>query len=151
MQLKTSSKVNSMEQRITIITLGVSNVENLTLFYETKFGWKKEASSNANISFFKLNGILLSLYQNDELAKDVTVNPDRARFKGFTLAHNVHSEKEVDELIENLRANEVTIVKEPQKTDWGGYSSYVSDIDGNLWEIAYNPYLVLEKNGTIKE
>ena len=151
MQLKTSSKVNSMEQRITIITLGVSNVEKVTNFYESKFEWKKEASSNEYITFFKLNGILLSLYQNDELAKDATVNPSRSGFKGYTLAHNVHSKEEVDELIENLRAKEVTIVKEPQKADWGGYSSYVSDIDGNLWEIAYNPYLVLEKNGTIKE
>ena len=140
-----------MEQRITIITLGVSDVEKLTRFYVTKFGWKKDSSSNEHITFFKLNGILLSLYQNDELAKDATVIPDKNGFKGFTLALNVHSEKEVDELIENLRAKEVTIVKEPQKADWGGYSSYVSDIDGNLWEIAYNPYLALEKNGTIKE
>lgn len=151
MQLKTSSKVNSMEQRITIITLGVSDVEKLTFFYETKFGWKKDVSSNEHITFFKLNGILLSLYQSDELAKDATVSPNRSGFKGYTLAHNVHSEEEVDELIENLRDKGVTIVKEPQKAHWGGYSSYVSDIDGNLWEIAYNPYLVLEKNGTIKE
>ncbi|MBT8317569.1 MAG: VOC family protein, partial [Lutibacter sp.] len=67
----------------------------------------------------------------------------------FTLAYNTQSEKEVDQLIERLRARGVEIIKEPQKTNWGGYSSYVSDLDGNLWEIAFNPYLKLDKIGNV--
>jgi len=138
------SKMDSMEQRLTIITLGVSDLKKSTDFYETKFGWKKSESSNEDISLFDLNGIQLALYGRNELAKDATVNPDGNGFKGFTISYNTKSENEVDQLIEMLKIQGVKIVKEPQKTDWGGYSSYISDLDGNLWEIAFNPYLTLD-------
>jgi len=140
-----------MEQRLTIITLGVSNLKKSTDFYETKFGWKKSELSNEYISFFTLKGIQLALYERSELAKDATVNSNGNGFKGFTLAHNVKSEKEVDHLVAKLKEQGVEIIKEPQKVNWGGYSSYVSDLDGNLWEIAYNPYLELDKDGNVKE
>ncbi len=140
-----------MEQRLTIITLGVSDLIKSTNFYETQFGWKKSDLSNEYISFFTLNGIQLALYGRNELAEDATVNPDGNGFKGFTIAYNAKSEKEVDQLIENLRAKGVEIIKEPQKVVWGGYSSYISDLDGNLWEIAFNPFLSLDKNGNVKE
>ena len=140
-----------MEQRLTFIGLGVSDLKRSTEFYENAFGWTKSEHSNDFITFFQLNGIMLSLYPNDKLAEDATVKPNNSGFKGFTIAHNVRSEKEVDDLIENLRSKGVTIVKEPVKTDWGGYSSYISDLDNNLWELAYNPFLELDKNGnTIK-
>ncbi|TAI49693.1 VOC family protein [Flagellimonas allohymeniacidonis] len=139
-----------MEQRLTIITLGVSDLNKSTEFYETKFGWKKTEDSNAHITFFRLNGILLSLYKKEELAKDAQVNPEGKGFKGFTLAYNTRSEKEVDQLIGKLKAMGVRIIKEPQKADWGGYSSYVGDLDGYLWEIAFNPYLTLNENGNVK-
>ena len=139
-----------MEQSLTIITLGVSNLIKSSIFYETKFGWKKSELSNEYISFFTLNGIQLALYERNELAKDATVNPKGNGFKGFTIAYNTKSEKEVDQLITELRAKGVKIVKEPQKVNWGGYSSYVSDIDGYLWEIAFNPYLPLDNKGNIK-
>ena len=140
-----------MEQRLTIITLGVSDLKNSTVFYETKFGWEKSKISNEYISFFTLNGIQLALYERNELAKDATVNPNGNGFKGFTIAYNTKSEKEVDQLITELRAKGVKIIKEPQKVNWGGYSSYVSDVDGYLWEIAYNPYLPLDNKGNIKK
>lgn len=140
-----------MEQRLTIITLGVSDLIKSTNFYETQFGWKKSDLSNEYISFFTLNGIQLALYGRNELAEDATVNPDGNGFKGFTIAYNAKSEREVDQLIENLRAKGVEIIKEPQKVVWGGYSSYISDLDGNLWEIAFNPFLSLDKNGNVKE
>jgi uncharacterized protein len=130
-----------MEQRITFFTLGVTDLKVSTNFYENNFGWKRSAMSTENIVFFDLNGIHLSLYNRKALAEDATVDEAGSGFKGFTLAHNVGSEKEVDELIENLRNKGVKIVKEPQKVFWGGYSSYISDPDGNLWEIAFNPYL----------
>jgi uncharacterized glyoxalase superfamily protein PhnB len=130
-----------MEQRITFFTLGVNDLQVSTGFYETNFGWKRSAISTENIVFFDLNGIHFSLYNRKALAEDATVDEAGSGFKGFTLAHNVGSEKEVDELIEDLRNKGVKIVKEPQKVFWGGYSSYISDPDGNLWEIAFNPYL----------
>ena len=138
-----------MQQKVTIIGLGVSDLEKSTRFYEENFGWTKTEASNENISFFQLNGILLSLYPSDKLAEDATVNPEGSGFKGFTLAHNVNSEKEVDTIIEGLRSKGVNIVKEPQKVFWGGYSSYIEDLDGVLWEIAYNPFMTMDEQGNV--
>lgn len=141
----------NMEQRLTMITLGVLNLQAQTDFYEAKFGWKKERSSNGSISFFTLNGIQLALYGKDELAKDATVDPIGNGFKGFTISYNTTSKNEVDRVINTLRKRGVEIVKEPQDTDWGGYSGYITDLEGNLWEIAFNPYLQLDKKGNIKK
>lgn len=140
-----------MEQRLTMITLGVSSIKKSTDFYVSKFGWRKSKLSNEYISFFSLNGIQLALYERNELANDATVNSDGNGFKGFTISYNVKSENEVNLLIEKLRTNGVEIIKEPQKVIWGGYSSYISDLDGNLWEIAFNPFLELDKNGNVRE
>jgi len=133
-----------MEQRITFITLGVKNLDTSIDFYENKFGWKRSPMSSENIVFFDLNGIHLSLYNCKALAEDATVDAAGSGFKGFTLSHNVGSEKEVGDLINDLRDKGITIVKEPQKVFWGGYSSYIADPDGNLWEIAFNPFLKME-------
>jgi uncharacterized glyoxalase superfamily protein PhnB len=130
-----------MEQRITFITLGVKDLQNSIDFYENKFGWKRSPMSTGDIVFFELNGFSLSLYPREELAKDATVDSAGSGFKGFTIAYNTRSEEEVNSLIQSLREKGVTIIKEPQKVFWGGYSSYISDPDGNLWEIAYNPFL----------
>ena len=133
-----------MEQRVTIITLGVKDLKTSIDFYENKFGWKRSEMSNSNIVFYQLNGIYISLYTKDELAKDATVDSVGSGFKGFTIAYNARSEKEVDNLMESFREKEVDVVKEPHKTFWGGYSSYIADPDGNLWEIAFNPYLRID-------
>jgi len=130
-----------MEQRITFITLGVDDLNASVDLYENKFDWKRAEMSNENLILYSLNGIHLALYSKEDLAKDATVNSTGDGFKGFTISYNVWSEKEVDSLIHSLRAKGVKIVKEPQKVFWGGYSSYVADPDGNLWEIAYNPFL----------
>lgn len=134
----------AMEQRITFITLGVSNMQNSIDFYEQKFGWTRSAMSNNELIVYELNGMALTLYAREELAKDATVDPAGNGFKGFTMAHNLWSEAEVDALIQHLRLKGVQIVKEPQKVFWGGYSSYIADPDGYLWEIAYNPFLKKE-------
>lgn len=136
-----------MEQRLTIIGLGVDDLMVSTSFYEEKFGWDKLSSSNENISFFQLNGILLSLYPREKLAEDANVSAEGQGFRSFTLAFNTRSEKEVDDLISMLHEKGVKIVKKPQKVFWGGYSSYIADPDGNLWEIAFNPYLPLDEQG----
>ncbi|NER17190.1 VOC family protein [Spongiivirga citrea] len=140
-----------MEQRMTIIGLGVNDLKVSTAFYEQKFGWKKTNASNESISFFQLNGILLSLYPKDKLAEDAEVSPEGSGFKAFSLAHNTKTEQEVDTIVNELRSKGVKIVKEPQKVFWGGYSSYVADPDDNLWEIAYNPFLELDDKGNAVE
>lgn len=131
-----------MEQRISFITLGVEDLGKSSGFYEKVLGWNRSEMSNEHIIFFQLNGILLSLYEKDKLAEDATVDNAGSGFKGFTLSYLTKSEKEVDEIIEKLRNQHVIIVKEPQKVFWGGYSSYISDPDGYLWEIAFNPYAI---------
>ena len=136
---------------MTIIGLGVSDLVVANEFYEKKFGWIKMPSSNEDISFFKLNGILLSLYSREKLAEDATVSSEGHGFKGFTLAFNTRSKEEVDQIINDLAASGVRIVKKPQEVFWGGYSSYIADPDDNLWEIAYNPFLQLDEDGNAIE
>jgi len=126
---------------MTLITLGVADLQVSARFYENILGWRRSPMSSENIVFFELNGVFLSLYERVALAEDATVDAAGSGFKGFTLAHNLSSETEVDNLINDLREKGVTIVKEPQKVFWGGYSSYFADPDGNLWEVAFNPYL----------
>jgi predicted lactoylglutathione lyase len=128
----------------------VSNLKKSTEFYETNFEWQKLSSSNENISFFYLNGIQLALFPKNELAKDAGVAKDGKGFTGVTISYNTRSVTEVDEIIERLRRTGVKIIKEPTKVFWGGYSSYISDLDGNLWEIAFNPYLKLDEKGNVK-
>lgn len=134
-----------MEQRITFITLGVKDLETSIDFYENKFGWQRSEMSNDNIVFFELNGISLALYSANELAKDATIEPEGNGFKGFTISYNSTSEEEVNTIVKELKDKGVTIVKEPQKVFWGGYSSYIADPDGNLWEIAFNPFLKIDE------
>ena len=100
--------------------------------------------SNESIIFHELNGIHLALYDRGELAKDATVDPSGNGFRSFTMAYNARSEKDVDDLIESLHKQGVKVIKEPQKVFWGGYSSYITDPDGNLWEIAFNPFLKMD-------
>lgn len=130
-----------MEQRLSFITLGVTDLKASTNFYESKFGWKKTEMSDENIVFFQLNGFLLGLYEKNALAEDATVSAAGEGFKSMALSYLAGSEAEVDSLIEELRNKEVKIIKEPQKVFWGGYSSYIADPDGFLWEIAYNPFV----------
>ena len=141
-----------MQPRVTIIGLGVNNLKTATAFYKEKFGWKLTKASNEHISFFQLNGLLLSLYPKDKLAEDATVDANGSGFKGFTLAYNTHTKEEVDEIFADLESKGVTIVKKPEHVFWGGYSGYIADLDDNLWEIAYNPFLGLDEAGnTIEE
>lgn len=133
-----------MEQRVSFITLGVKDLNQSIEFYEKKLGWTRTPSSTDDFILYDLDGIRFCLYPREELAKDAGVDGSGEGFHAFTLSHNVWSEKEVDDLILILKKAGVEIVKEPQKVFWGGYSSYIADPDGNLWEIAYNPYLKKE-------
>ena len=133
-----------MEQRMSLITLGVKDLKISADFYENKFGWTRSEMSNDDIIFIQLNGIILGLYEWGKLAEDATVDPSGSGFKGFTLCYLTRTEEEVNNFIAGLKKKGVKVVKEPQKVFWGGYSSYIEDPDGNLWEIAFNPYAVPE-------
>jgi len=138
-----------MEQRLSIITLGVSNIAKLTEFYENVFGWRKLPTSNERITFFELNGLLLGLYGRAELAEDAGVPATGQGFEGLSLAYNTRTKEEVDALVATLEAKGARVVKRPKEVFWGGYSSYIADPDGHLWEIAFNPYLQLDKQGNV--
>jgi uncharacterized glyoxalase superfamily protein PhnB len=101
------------------------------------------------IVFFQLNGFILGLFPADELAADIGVTQDGSGFKKFSLAINFNSEKEVDEVIEDLKKKGVKIIKEPQKVFWGGYHAYITDPEDNYWELAYNPFLKIDKDGNV--
>lgn len=139
----------AMESRITLVTLGVSDLKKSRQFYEDVFGWTPLPSSNDDIVFFQLNGIQLALFPEHALAAEAGISPLGTGFKKFSLAHNLRSEKEVDELIKELSNKGAKIIKSPQKVFWGGYSSYVEDPDGNLWEFAYNPFMQLDERGNV--
>jgi catechol 2,3-dioxygenase-like lactoylglutathione lyase family enzyme len=139
-----------MNQHLHIVTLGVKDLERSKKFYAETLGWKPSTASNEGITFFQAGGVVLALFPREELAKDATVPREGSGFAGFTLAHNARSEAEVDEIIHDLKAKGVKILKEPQKVFWGGYSSYFADPDGNCWEVAYNPFFPFDDSGNLK-
>ena len=131
-----------MEQHINYITLGVADLAESRRFYRDVFGWQETADSNENIAFFQAgNALLLALFSKAALAHDAQIPEQSSGFPRFTLAHNVGSEAEVDALFAGFAAKNTNIIKAPQKVLWGGYSGYLADPDGFLWEIAFNPFL----------
>jgi catechol 2,3-dioxygenase-like lactoylglutathione lyase family enzyme len=138
-----------MKQHIHIITLGVKDLETSKKFYAETLGWKISRPQEG-IVFFQAGGVILALYPRDLLAEDAVVSPQGSGFSGMTLAYNAGSEAEVDEIIKDLKSKGVKIIKEPQKVFWGGYSSYFADPDDFRWEVAYNPFLAFDENGSLK-
>ncbi len=128
-----------MKPRISMITLGVNDLQISVAFYEKMGFVRKEPLSN-EIAFFDLNGSWLGLYPRDKLAEDAEVPADGSGFRGVTLAHNLASREEVDALMADAVAAGATTVKKPQDAVWGGYSGYFADPDGHLWEVAFNPF-----------
>lgn len=121
-----------------MITLGVRDLAESIRFYEQGLGFPR-MESPPSVAFFTLNGTWLGLYGREALAEDSQVSADGDGFEGFTLAHNVASEEEVDVVVSQAIAAGATLVKTPQKVFWGGYSGYFKDPDGHLWEVAHNP------------
>ena len=128
-----------MKPRISMITLGVKDLQRSVNFYQHGLGFPR-MDSPPEVAFFTLNGSWLGLYGRESLAEDAAVSAEGSGFNGFTLAHNVASEAEVDILIEQALSAGAILSKAAQKTFWGGYSGYFKDPDGYLWEVAYNPF-----------
>src|SRR5690606_2982721 len=127
-----------MKPRISMITLGVRDLAAAIDFYEKGLGFPR-MDSPPEVAFFTLNGTWLGLFGREALAKDAQVPAEGSGFAGFSLAHNVASEGEVDAVVAQAVSAGATLVKKPQKVFWGGYSGYFKDLDGHLWEVAYNP------------
>lgn len=139
-----------MKQHLHIVTLGVGNLEVSRQFYGGILGWSPAPASNEGITFFQAGGVVLALFSREALAEDAQVPPVGSGFAGFTLAHNARSEAEVDEVIADLKAKGVTILKEPQRVFWGGYSAYFADPDDYVWEVAFNPFFTFDELGNLK-
>jgi catechol 2,3-dioxygenase-like lactoylglutathione lyase family enzyme len=134
---------------MSLITLGVADLPRAVAFYEDALGWKPEPGP-PGVVFFDLNGVVFALWPHDDLAKDMGVAADSVpAYRGYALAHNVRSEAEVDAIFTQLETKGARIVKQPQKTFWGGYSGYFSDPDGHTWEIAHNPFWTIRKDGRV--
>jgi catechol 2,3-dioxygenase-like lactoylglutathione lyase family enzyme len=133
-----------MEPRISIITLGVSDLKRSVVFYRDGLGLPTNYKDGEGIAFFQLRGTWLALYPSDELAKDACLPPERSRFGGITLAYNVGSKEEVDEALKQALAVGASLLKPASDMFWGGYSGYFADPDGHPWEVAWNPDFPLE-------
>ncbi|HEX2360338.1 MAG TPA: VOC family protein [Solirubrobacterales bacterium] len=137
-----------MEQRISLITLGVSDLARARTFYEA-LGWTTGAAPDDDVVFFQAGGAVLALWDRSRLAEDSAVE-DSPGWGGVTPAHNVGSPAEVDGVIEEARAAGATIGREPAETFWGGYSGVFIDPDGHPWEIAHNPNWTIEADGSVR-
>jgi uncharacterized protein len=137
-----------MDQRISIITLGVSDLERSKEFYE-RLGWRRSMKKAVGIAFFQAGGMALALFPRIDLAKDANVADDGHGFRGITLAQNMRTREAVDSLLAEAVAAGAKLLKPAQDVFWGGYSGYFSDPDGFLWEVAWNPHFPLAEDGSI--
>lgn len=133
-----------MQQRISLITLGVADLARATAFYEA-LGWQNGARE-PGIAAFDLQGSVLGLYPKADLARDLGV-PLAKGFSGQTLSYNVATREEVAPLLSAARAAGATVLKEPHEVFWGGFIAYFADPDGHVWEVAHNPFSKLGPNG----
>lgn len=133
-----------MKPKISIITLGVTDFQKQLAFYRDGLGFPThEYKDDAEIVFFKLEGTWLSLYPREKLAEDIGLPASDPSGTNITLAHNVKSQTEVIAVVDRAVDAGAKLIKKPQKVFWGGFSGYFQDPEGNLWEVAHNPFMDL--------
>jgi uncharacterized protein len=140
-----------LEQRLSMITLGVRDLIEARAFYTGVLGWKAD-DDNPHIAFFDLGGYILALYPHQGLADDMQLpaeTSEPARYPGFSLAYCTRSRDEVDVIFAKLRDAGVAVLKDPQDACWGGYSGYFRDPDGYAWEVAFNPFKHIAPDGRL--
>jgi hypothetical protein len=138
-----------MEQRLSLVTLGVADLERAARFYEEGLGWSRN-SKDEGVAFFQTPGMILALWPRDELAADAGMSAEGTGFRGIALAYNTRSRDEVDEVLAEAVAAGGSLVKAAAETFWGGYSGYFADPDGHLWEVAFNPFWKIDDDGTVR-
>jgi predicted lactoylglutathione lyase len=137
-----------VEQRVSLVTLGVSDLARARGFYEA-LGWTSGCEAGSDVVFFQAGGMIVALWSRATLAEDSGVT-DGGGWGGVTLAHNVASPEEVDAILTTARAAGAQIARDGGRTFWGGYSGVFIDPDGHPWEVAHNPNWSLEPDGSIR-
>ena len=137
-----------MEQRLSLITLGVADLARARAFYEA-LGWRTNAAPDDDVAFFQAGCMVVALWSRERLAEDSGVE-DGGGWGGITLAYNTRSPAEVDSVIEEARAGGGAITREPGETFWGGYSGMFCDPDGHSWEVAHNPRWEIADDGAVR-
>jgi catechol 2,3-dioxygenase-like lactoylglutathione lyase family enzyme len=137
-----------MDQRLSVVTLGVDDLNRARAFYEA-LGWKTGAAPDDDVVFFQAGGLIVALWSRESLAEDSAVE-DAGGWGGITLAHNVGSPADVDAVIAEAEAAGATIGRPGAATFWGGYSGVFIDPDGHPWEVAHNPHWMLREDGSVQ-
>jgi predicted lactoylglutathione lyase len=138
-----------MEQRVSLITLGVTDLARSREFYE-RLGWRRSMARAEGVVFFQAGGMALALYSRNELARDAKISPEGYGFSGMALAYNTRSREEVDSVLAEAQAAGAKLLKPAEEAFWGGYSGYFADLDGFLWEVAWNPWFAMTEDGSIR-
>jgi len=141
--------IAAMEQRLSLVTLGVADVGRARRFYEA-LGWRPAAGAGDEVTFFQSGGMVVGLWSRASLAEDSGVEDDGGGWGGITLAHNVRSPAEVDAVLAEAEAAGGTVVRAGADTFWGGYSGLFADLDGHRWEVAHNPGWPLADDGSVR-
>ena len=137
-----------MEQRLSLVTLGVADLDRARRFYEA-LGWRR-SNDHAEVVFFQAGGMVLGLWSRDSLAEDARVPAAGSGFRGIALAYNTRSRAEVDAVLAEAKAAGAQILKPAEDAFWGGYTGYFADPDGHAWEIAWNPDWTLAEDGSVR-
>ena len=137
-----------MEQRVSLITLGVADLARSLRFYES-LGWRR-ANDHAEVVFFQAGGLVLGLWARAALAADAGLPEEGSGFRGIALAYNARSRAEVDAVLAEAAAAGATIPKPAADAFWGGYTGYFTDPDGHLWEVAWNPDWTVLDDGSVR-
>ena len=137
-----------MEPRLSIVTLGVDDLDRAARFYEA-MGLTRHAGITDGVAFFQMGGMILSLFPRAELAKDAGIDPGGSGFRGIALAYNTRSDAEVDAVLGQAVEAGGTIVRPAGRAFWGGRTGYFADTDGHLWEVAHNSAFPIGADGTI--
>lgn len=139
-----------MEQRLSLITLGVRDLVRSRAFYTEGLGWVPSELSNENVVFYQCAGVVFGLYGRDALAEDAALDSaEGSGFRGVALAYNTRSREDVDDVLALAARAGATISKPAEEAFWGGYSGYFADPDGHLWEIAWNPGFTIDADGHV--
>ena len=138
-----------MESRITLLTLGVTDLQRSISFYRDGLGFPLSSASADQIAFFGTGGVVLALYPRHLLAEDVTASDTPGGFSGITIAHNVREREQVDQVLQVAAGAGATTLKPAQDAFWGGRSGYFADPDGHIWEVAWNPGLPIGPDGAM--
>lgn len=139
-----------MDARISLVTLGVADLDRARRFYAEGLGWPLSSASTDEVAFFQTGGAVLALWLRQRLAEDAGLPLASQGADGIALAHNVATREQVDATLAEAAAAGATILKPAEDAAWGGRSGYFADPDGHLWEVAWNPGFPLQPDGTIR-